>query len=84
MGNVYVGPAGWAYEDWRGVVYPREKSAAFDPLGYLSHFFDCIEINSTFYRIPHARVTAGWARRAVRLTTASAWSITGMVSQGDN
>jgi uncharacterized protein YecE (DUF72 family) len=63
MGNVYVGPAGWAYDDWRGIVYPRGKSSGFDPLDYLSRFFDCIEINSTFYRIPFARVTAGWVRR---------------------
>ncbi|MDD5556892.1 MAG: DUF72 domain-containing protein [bacterium] len=61
-GAVRVGPAGWSYADWEGTVYPRE-AAGKDRLGYLSRFFDCIEINSSFYRIPAPRVCAGWAER---------------------
>jgi uncharacterized protein YecE (DUF72 family) len=61
--DIYIGPAGWAYEDWEGAVYPARGSAGFDRLGYLSNWFDCIEINSTFYRMPSARVCAGWAER---------------------
>lgn len=61
--DIYIGPAGWAYEDWEGIVYPAPRPRGFDPLGYLSRYFDCIEINSTFYRMPSARVCAGWAAR---------------------
>lgn len=58
-----IGPAGWTYDDWNGVVYPEARPKGFDPLEYLAQFFDCIEINSTFYRIPDPRMCAGWARR---------------------
>jgi uncharacterized protein YecE (DUF72 family) len=44
-----IGPAGWDYPDWQGVVYPpRLKGAA--RLGFLASFFGVVEINVTFYR----------------------------------
>ncbi len=58
-----VGVAGWSYPDWAGVVYP--KATRFDALSYLTTFFDTLEINSSFYRIPAARTTASWASRAL-------------------
>lgn len=59
--HVRVGPAGWRYDDWCGIVYPKDEH--IDELEYLSHFFDTIEINSSFYR-PIARTIAkGWAKR---------------------
>ena len=61
--NVRVGVAGWSYPDWNGIVYPPHKSR-FDALAYLTRFVDCLEINSSFYRIPTAGTTASWARRA--------------------
>jgi uncharacterized protein YecE (DUF72 family) len=60
---VRVGTAGWAYEDWNGIVYPEKPGRGFDPLGLLASLFDTNEINSTFYRIPEPRMTSGWARR---------------------
>ncbi|MEN8148328.1 MAG: DUF72 domain-containing protein [Planctomycetota bacterium] len=65
--EVYVGPAGWAYDDWKGVVYPpvggRGRGRKFDPLAYLARFFDVIEINSTFYRPPARAAVRSWAER---------------------
>jgi uncharacterized protein YecE (DUF72 family) len=58
-----IGPAGWSYPDWKGRVYPANTPRGFDPLEYLSRYFDTIEINSTFYRIPAATVTRRWAQR---------------------
>ena len=58
-----IGPAGWSYPDWKGRVYPAKTPRGFDPLEYLSRYFDTIEINSTFYRIPAATVTRRWAQR---------------------
>lgn len=58
--NIYIGPAGWSYPDWEGVVYPVKKGRSFSPLKYLSEFFDTIEINSTFYRIPRPSFTEKW------------------------
>lgn len=60
---IRVGPAGWSYKDWAGLVYPEPRPRGFDPLEYLAEYFDTIEINSTFYG-PATRATAvKWARR---------------------
>jgi uncharacterized protein YecE (DUF72 family) len=59
---IRVGPAGWSYTDWEGVVYPSHGSR-FDPLAYLASFFDTVEINSPFYRIPPPAHSKSWARR---------------------
>src|SRR5204863_5087054 len=50
--TVRVGTAGWSYQDWNGVVYPRPRPRGFDPLVMMSELFDTIEINATFYRTP--------------------------------
>ena len=60
--TIRVGPAGWSYTDWEGTVYPKHGSK-FDHLAYLSSFFDTIEINSPFYRIPPPAHAKSWVRR---------------------
>ncbi len=60
---IRIGPAGWSYPDWEGIVYPSEKPRGFDPLEYLSRYFDTVEINSTFYRPQRPDVARRWARR---------------------
>ena len=60
---IRVGPAGWSYEDWEGIVYPPKKGSKFDPLVYLAEFFDVIELNNTFYRPPTAQMGRSWAKR---------------------
>ncbi len=62
--RVRVGPAGWSYKDWEGIVYPETPGRRFDPLAYLARFFDTIEVNSSFYRIPPPTHATSWARRA--------------------
>jgi len=59
---IRVGPAGWSYSDWEGTVYPPHGSR-FDALAYLASFFDTIEINSPFYRIPPPTHPRSWIRR---------------------
>ena len=61
--SLRVGPAGWSYPDWAGTVYPEPKPRGFDPLRYLSGWFDAVEINSSFYRPPTPSMTAAWVRR---------------------
>jgi uncharacterized protein YecE (DUF72 family) len=58
---IRVGPAGWSYPDWEGRVYPRRKPAGFHPLRRLARWFDCVEINSSFYAAPSARNCEHWA-----------------------
>jgi uncharacterized protein YecE (DUF72 family) len=60
---IRIGPAGWSYKDWEGVVYPQKPGKNFDPLEYLARFFNAIEINSSFYRPPTVSTTKAWAKR---------------------
>ena len=60
---IRIGPAGWSYKDWEGVVYPQKPGKNFDPLAYLARFFNTIEINSSFYRPPTVSTTESWTRR---------------------
>jgi uncharacterized protein YecE (DUF72 family) len=63
MAKYYVGPAGWSYEDWEGIVYPAGKSRGFHPLTFLADFINIVEINSTFYRPAAPAMVRSWLKR---------------------
>ena len=60
--NYFVGPAGWAYDDWKGIVYPRAMPSSYHPLSFLAQFFDTVEINSTFYHPATPNTSTAWLR----------------------
>lgn len=60
---IRVGPAGWSYKDWQGIVYPAAKPKGFQELTYISEFFDTVEINVTFYRPIPARTSQSWVKK---------------------
>jgi uncharacterized protein YecE (DUF72 family) len=55
-----VGTAGFAYKDWNGIVYPDPRPDGFDRLAFLASYFDCIEMNTTFYGVPQQGNVARW------------------------
>ena len=59
--RIFVGTAGWSYPDWTDTVYPRSGSAA-DRLRTVADYLDCVEVDSSFYRPPAARVSGSWVR----------------------
>ena len=59
---IRIGPAGWSYKDWEGVVYPKGRK--IDQLTYLAGFFNTIEINNSFYRPIAPKTAESWVRRA--------------------
>ena len=59
-GNILVGPAGWSYADWNGLVYPAPRPRGFHQAAYLAEFFDTIEINTSFYHPLQASHAAQW------------------------
>ena len=61
--SIRIGPAGWSYRDWNGVVYPRSRSEDFDELRWIAGFFDLVEVNVSFYRVPPPRVSRSWTER---------------------
>jgi uncharacterized protein YecE (DUF72 family) len=67
-----IGTSGWSYPSgegtWNGLFYPKNRSkragtAGFDELRFYAEHFDTVEVNSTFYGQPRAKVTRGWAER---------------------
>jgi len=60
---LHIGTAGWSYPDWRGTVYPASRKTGFNELSYIAAFFNTIEINTTFYRIPAQAMVENWAAR---------------------
>ena len=61
-----IGPAGWSYKDWWGIVYPLPKPRGFDALSFLARYFDALEINVTFYRPLSAKTAAAWLGRVAQ------------------
>jgi uncharacterized protein YecE (DUF72 family) len=59
-----VGTAGFSYKDWQGIVYPPDlKKSKVHPLEFLAQFFDCCEINTSFYGHIRPNVAKGWIER---------------------
>jgi len=64
MSNLFIGTAGFSYKDWEGVVYPVDlKRRKLHPLEYLAEFFDCCEINSSFYGHIRPNVAKSWIEK---------------------
>ncbi len=61
--HIFIGPAGWSYPDWSGIVYPAHASRDFDPAAYLAEYFNVIEINTSFYQPLRPAVAARWVER---------------------
>lgn len=57
--SIKIGCSGWSYADWIGPFYP-DGSRPQDFLGFYSSIFDCVEIDSTFYRAPSAAMVQQW------------------------
>ena len=63
MPKYYIGTAGWSYKDWVPSFYPKNQSAGFDWLEFYSHYFNCVEVNSTYYAYISPKVVEGWIRK---------------------
>jgi uncharacterized protein YecE (DUF72 family) len=76
-GRIYVGPAGWSYADWKGIVYPLRKPRGFHEATYLAEYFDAIEINTSFYQPLKPENCVKWLERVAAnprfLFTAKLW-----------
>jgi uncharacterized protein YecE (DUF72 family) len=64
--NFLIGCSGFSYGDWRGVFYPVH----LDPSAYLSFYekyFDVVEINFTFYKMPERRQFEAFLEKSKRI-----------------
>ena len=60
MPRYRVGTSGYNFPEWKGSFYP-EKWPQKKMLPYYAERLDTVEINYTFYRLPTARLLAGWS-----------------------
>jgi uncharacterized protein YecE (DUF72 family) len=59
----YIGTAGWSYKDWVPNFYPKPQSGGFDWLQFYSHYFNCVEVNSTYYTYVSPKIVEGWIKK---------------------
>ncbi|MBD3227085.1 MAG: DUF72 domain-containing protein [Candidatus Lokiarchaeota archaeon] len=59
MANINVGCASWSYKGWVDSFYPKRLETT-KYLKYYSKFFDIVEVNSTFYRLPSENTLETW------------------------
>jgi uncharacterized protein YecE (DUF72 family) len=58
-----IGTAGWFYKDWVGPFYSQLQSKDYDWLEFYSHYFNCVEVNSTYYTYTSPSTVHGWVRK---------------------
>ena len=58
-----IGTAGWSYKDWVPNFYPKNQSGGFDWLQFYSHYFNCVEVNSTYYTYVSPKIVNGWIKK---------------------
>ncbi len=59
--KISIGCSGWSYKDWAGVFYPKGLPAG-EYLKFYSKYFNCVEIDSSFYRIPSPFMVEQWKK----------------------
>lgn len=59
----FIGTAGWSYKDWVPMFYPYPQSRDFDWLQFYASYFNCVEVNSTYYKYLNDSIIKGWARK---------------------
>ena len=57
--RIFFGSPAWSNKFWRGKIYPKDAPTE-KFLYYYSRQFNCIELNTTHYRIPMKEVTEEW------------------------
>jgi uncharacterized protein YecE (DUF72 family) len=59
---IYIGTAGFSYQDWKGPFYPEKQDKKY-MLEYYSSRFPVVEVNSTWHALPSAGSILSMARR---------------------
>jgi uncharacterized protein YecE (DUF72 family) len=62
-GKFRVGTSGYQYDHWVGVLYDKDTPKK-DWFSRYAEVFDTVEINSTFYSLPHPKTFDTWRERA--------------------
>lgn len=63
MPKFYIGTAGWTYKDWVSAFYPKPQTGGFDWLRFYSNYFNCVEVNASYYAYISPRTVDGWIEK---------------------
>jgi uncharacterized protein YecE (DUF72 family) len=58
-GEIRIGASGWHYKHWVGTFYPP-KTTPRRMLDHYLRYFDTVELNNTFYRLPGEPALQTW------------------------
>ncbi len=61
--HLRIGTAGWSYKDWIGPFYSQQQSRDYDWLEFYSQYFNCVEVNSTYYTYVSPSTVRGWVNK---------------------
>ena len=59
---IFIGTAGFSYQDWKGAFYPENQDKKY-MLEYYSSNFPVVEVNSTWHALPSPKGILSMARR---------------------
>jgi uncharacterized protein YecE (DUF72 family) len=62
-GKIWVGTSGWLYRHWKGTFYPNGLRAK-DEFPFYSLFFNTVELNNPFYRLPSRETFENWRKNS--------------------
>jgi uncharacterized protein YecE (DUF72 family) len=57
-----IGTSGWVYRHWKGIFYP-ERVPTTEELPLYTQYFNTVEVNLSFYRLPERHVCESWWER---------------------
>jgi uncharacterized protein YecE (DUF72 family) len=61
--SIRIGTSGWVYPHWRELFYPAALRQA-DWFAHYASYFNTVEINYSFYRLPSEATFAKWREQA--------------------
>jgi uncharacterized protein YecE (DUF72 family) len=62
--SLRIGCSGWNYAHWRNGVFYPPRCAPRNWLRIYATYFDTVEINTTFYRLPRVDAVARWVEES--------------------
>jgi uncharacterized protein YecE (DUF72 family) len=63
MARFFIGTSGWTYPHWAGGVFYPKGLSQNKWLEYYAEFFNCVELNVTFYRLVLKKTFRNWHKR---------------------
>ncbi|HSD62532.1 MAG TPA: DUF72 domain-containing protein [Ignavibacteriaceae bacterium] len=63
MSKYHIGTAGWSYKDWVPAFYPKAQSGGFDWLRFYANYFNCVEVNASYYTYISPKTVKGWIEK---------------------